>query len=259
MSTPDLALDLRIRYLETLLTRPSTSTTAPISASNTASLSRRVSQLASSLDLVLEAGPGTDALRKFVANCGYGQCVKLHSSSRALTCYFATPADDLNEPLLTVPPVPFHHPSSSSNHDDLTPHSKVSLILEAEYEIRQLEWELRQIALLDDQGVVGAGELAQHQDLSTELARTKQDVKPVAASYQDLEHKTHNILSRYNDYVRPSAHKLQSRLQAEHWSTSTAQISTLSEVFVQWNDIVSEAEQEVTRIEKSRNPSLDIS
>ncbi|KDE08062.1 hypothetical protein MVLG_01762 [Microbotryum lychnidis-dioicae p1A1 Lamole] len=212
MSTPDLALDLRIRYLETLLTRSSTSTTAPTSASNTASLSRRVSQLASSLDLVLEAGPGTDALRKFVANY------------------------DLNEPLLTVPPVPFHHPSSSSNHDDLTPHSKVSLILEAEYEIRQLEWELRQIALLDDQGVVGAGELAQHQDLSTELARTKQDVKPVAASYQDLEHKTHNLLSRYYDYI-----------------------STLSEVFVQWNDIVSEAEQEVTRIEKSRNPSLDIS
>ncbi|SCZ97708.1 BZ3500_MvSof-1268-A1-R1_Chr4-3g07393 [Microbotryum saponariae] len=235
MSTPDLALDLRIRYLETLLTRPSTSTNAPTSASNPASLSRRVSQLASSLDLVLEAGPGTDALRKFVANY------------------------DLNEPLLTVPPVPYHHPSSSATHDDLTPHSKVSLILEAEYEIRQLEWELRQIALLDDQGVVGAGELAQHQDLRTELAQTKQDVKPLAASYQELEHKTHNLLSRYNDYVRPSAHKLQSRLQANHRATSTAQISTLSEVFVQWNDIVSEAEQEVTRIEKNRNPSLDIS
>ncbi|SCV69079.1 BQ2448_2099 [Microbotryum intermedium] len=215
MSTPDLALDLRIRYLETLLTRPSSSTAATTTTTlSSASLSRRVCQLASSLDLVLEAGPGTDALRKFVANY------------------------DLNEPLLTVPPVPFNHPSSTHDAvpDPLSPQAKVSLILEAEYEIRQLEWELRQIALLDDQGVVGAGELAQHDDLRCELAQTRQDVKPVAATYQSLEHTTNDLLAKYNDYI-----------------------STLSELFVQWNDIISEAEEEVARIEKSRNPSLDIS
>jgi len=40
---------------------------------------------------------------------------------------------------------------------------------------------------------------------------------------------------------------------------TTSQISTLSELFVSWNDIVSEAEATVTRLEKQKQQALDIS
>lgn len=64
-------------------------------------------------------------------------------------------ADDLNAPLLRLPPVS----SSSEADDDLSPHSRACLILESEPSIRQLERELREVALLDERGVVGAGQL----------------------------------------------------------------------------------------------------
>jgi hypothetical protein len=41
------------------------------------------------------------------------------------------------------------------------------------------------------------------------------------------------------------------------WHNS--QISTLSEIFISWNDIVSAAEEAVTKLEKEQNQELDIS
>lgn len=50
---------------------------------------------------------------------------------------------------------------------------KIALILEAENEIKSLERELREIELLDQRGVVGAGELD-----STHPASVSVEVRP---------------------------------------------------------------------------------
>ncbi|ORY78444.1 hypothetical protein BCR35DRAFT_279742 [Leucosporidium creatinivorum] len=199
-----LSLDLRLRFLETLLS-PSTSNSSP---SSTVSLSRRVSLINSLLTQSLESGAGTEAVRRFVANY------------------------DLNEPLLSLPPVSTAAPTS----DELPPASKVALILEAENEIRSLERDLREVEALGQRGIVGAGKLAEHEPLKSELTQVKADIAPVSTAYTSLEARTNALLSRYNDYI-----------------------STLSEIFISWNDIVSAAEEAVTRLEKERNQELDIS
>lgn len=57
-----LSLDLRLRFLETLLSPTASST-------STVSLARRVSHINSLLNQSLESGSGTEAVRRFVANC----------------------------------------------------------------------------------------------------------------------------------------------------------------------------------------------
>ncbi|GAA5959457.1 hypothetical protein JCM21900_003762 [Sporobolomyces salmonicolor] len=200
---PELALELRVRFLETLLAPLSSSS----SSSSKAPLARRISQVQSQLNHALEAATGSDAIRRFVQNY------------------------DLNSPLLSVAPLP-----ASPSVDEVTPQAKVSLILEAEHEIRSLERDLREIEALEARGVVEAGKLAKHESLKEPLDEVRTAALPIAQGYASLEARTTALLQRYNDYI-----------------------STLSELFVSWNDIISEAEDTVDRLEKERNKPLDIS
>ena len=65
--SPALALDLRIRFLESLVS-PSSSSSAPPPAPPTP-LARRISTLGTALEHALDAPSSTDALRRFVRNC----------------------------------------------------------------------------------------------------------------------------------------------------------------------------------------------
>ncbi|GAA5881010.1 hypothetical protein JCM1840_007218 [Sporobolomyces johnsonii] len=199
---PELALELRVRFLETLLAPPSSS-----SSSSKVPLARRISQVQSHLSQALEAGTGSDAVRRFVQNY------------------------DLNSPLLSVAPLP-----ASSSTDEVTPQAKVSLILEAEHEIRSLERDLREIEALEGRGVVEAGRLAEHEGLKEPLDEVRTAARPIAQGYASLEARTTALLQRYNNYI-----------------------STLSELFVSWNDIISEAEHTVDRLERERSKAFDIS
>lgn len=186
-------------------------------------------------------------------------------------------SDDLNEPLLSVPPVPA---SLSPSSDGLTPSAKISLILEAENEIRTLERELREVEGLEQRDVVGAGKLAgefcvlsiplhefaslisvfspfspEHEPLKAELVQVKKDLKLVSRTYASLEARTNALLTRYNDYVILGLPSRDRQRQTD--PSPSLQISTLSEIFVSWNDIVSAAEDAVTKLEKERNKELD--
>ncbi|GAA5912732.1 hypothetical protein JCM5296_006553 [Sporobolomyces johnsonii] len=198
---PELALELRVRFLETLLAPPSSSSTSKVP------LARRISQVQSHLSQALEAGTGSDAVRRFVQNY------------------------DLNSPLLSVAPLP-----ASPSTDEVTPQAKVSLILEAEHEIRSLERDLREIEALEGRGVVEAGRLAEHEGLKEPLDEVRTAARPIAQDYASLEARTTALLQRYNNYI-----------------------STLSELFISWNDIISEAEDAVDRLERERSKALDIS
>lgn len=63
--------------------------------------------------------------------------------------------DDSNSPLLSVAPVSTNPPDSN----EMSISAKVSLVLEAEQEIRNLERDLRDIETLNQRGVVEAGKL----------------------------------------------------------------------------------------------------
>ncbi|KAI5480796.1 hypothetical protein MNV49_007206 [Pseudohyphozyma bogoriensis] len=205
--SPELALDLRLRFLETLIAGKPAALSSPASSSSAPSqpsLTRRADLVQAQLKQTLETGGGGEAVRRFVQ--GY----------------------DLNEPLLRLPPV------SGQEGDALTPQAKVALILESENEIRQLERELREVDTLDQRGVVGAGKLADHEPLKRELEALQTTAAPLASSYASLEARTNKLLAEYNDYI-----------------------STLSEIFISWNDIVSSAEEEVRKLERERSKELD--
>ncbi|GAA5896672.1 hypothetical protein JCM6882_005756 [Rhodosporidiobolus microsporus] len=221
--TPHLAIDLRLRLLESLLA-PTTSSAPAHPPATAVPLARRIARVNEQLSAALGtagagggggaaaagAGGASEAVRRFVQNY------------------------DLNAPLLSVAPIP-PGSSSSSGGEDVTPQAKVSLILEAENEIRTLERELREIQVLDERGVVGAGKLGDHEPLKPLLAELRQAATPIAASYASLETRTTSLLHQYNNYI-----------------------STLSELFVSWNDVLSEAEDALSKLEKERNRGYDI-
>ncbi|GAA5868826.1 hypothetical protein JCM8547_002840 [Rhodosporidiobolus lusitaniae] len=221
--TPQLSLDLRLRFLEHLL-RPTPSSSAPSQTAHVP-LARRVALVNQQLTAAL-AGQGSGA-----AHGGGGATAGAAPGASEAVRRFVQNYD-LNAPLLSVAPVPLLAGSSSA---DVTPQAKVSLILEAENEIRALEKELREIAVLDERGVVGAGKLGEHEALKPQLVQLRQATGPVASSYTSLEQRTTALLQQYNDYI-----------------------STLSELFVSWNDILAEAENAVTRLEKERNRGYDV-
>ncbi|GAA5877401.1 hypothetical protein JCM16303_003317 [Sporobolomyces ruberrimus] len=200
--TPKLAIDLRLRFLESLVARNSRTPTS------SSSLARRVSHIEAQLKQALDAGGSTDAVRRFAQNY------------------------DLNSPLLSVAPLPIHQGHSN----DLSFEAKVSLILEAETEITTLERELREIDILHQRGVVEVGKLSEHEALKEPLEQLVKDTKPISTTYASLEERTTVLLQRYNDYI-----------------------TDLSELFISWNDLLTEAEETVTKLEKQRDQTLDIS
>ncbi|GAA6013119.1 hypothetical protein JCM11491_005187 [Sporobolomyces phaffii] len=203
--TPQLALELRLRFLESLVSSSNSRAAGPRAPT---SLARRVSHVEAQLKHALEGTGSTDAVRRFVQNY------------------------ELNAPLLSAGPVP----AAAPDQDALTVPAKVSLILEAELELRTLERDLRDLDTLHQRGVVEAGRLAEHEPLREPLAQLVKDTRPVSATYASLEDRTTSLLRQYNDYI-----------------------TDLSELFVDWNDLLTAAEDAVAKLEKRRHESLDIS
>ncbi|GAA5843879.1 hypothetical protein JCM9279_000174 [Rhodotorula babjevae] len=203
--SPALALDLRIRFLESLVA-PSSSSSAPPPAAHSP-VARRISTLSTALEHALDAPSSTDALRRFVRNY------------------------DLNAPLLSpalsVSAAPA--PLIAETGGPASQAAQLALVLEAEHDLRTLERDLRELQVLDERDVAGAGKLGDLEPLRPALVQVQEDVKPVAASYAELEARTMALLQRYNDYI-----------------------STMSELFVSWDDILTDAEAQVARLERER-------
>ena len=82
------------------------------------------------------------------------QAVRVYTSlSRTRADVVVGLPDDLNEPLLRLAPVP-------AASEGLSVGAKLALLLESEQEVKTLERELRELQMLDERGVVGAGTLA---------------------------------------------------------------------------------------------------
>ncbi|GAA5862205.1 hypothetical protein JCM3774_004823 [Rhodotorula dairenensis] len=207
--SPATALQLRLRFLEHLLAPSPPPPHAPSPAPpRRVPIARHVAALQEQLTAALEKRvTGTDAIKRFVANY------------------------DANAPLLSVGSVP-----DETNSEGLTAAAKATLVLEAEHDLRSLERDLRESQLLDEQHVVDAARLPEHEELKGPLAQARAATAPLSKKYSDLEARTTDLLQRYNHYI-----------------------STMSELFVTWDDLVTEAETAVTRLEKARSEPFDIS
>ncbi|KAK4053677.1 hypothetical protein OIV83_001333 [Microbotryomycetes sp. JL201] len=141
---------------------------------------------------------------------------------------------DLNEPLLR-PQSALGHQLCPPDRDELSVASKIALLLDIEPDIIQLDKDLRQVQIFDEKDVAGAGNLADHQTMKPELEKVRERMKPLVKEYAALDDQSLALLDRYN-----------------------AHISSLSERFVAWNDLLTAAEDAITKLEKQRSKPLDI-
>ncbi|KAM0792160.1 hypothetical protein ACM66B_004857 [Microbotryomycetes sp. NB124-2] len=176
--TPEVALELRLRYLEALLVPPPPHDGHGDGAadSSNASVLRRVSTINETLSTATDTIQGTEAIKRFISSY------------------------DLNEPLLkhqsTVNTLP--RPTES---EDLSVNSKLTLLLDFEQDVTRLERDLREIQVFDEKDVVGAGRLAEHEHMAPELEEIRKRLAPLSEEYAALDTQALALLERYSAHI----------------------------------------------------------
>ena len=156
-----LSLDLRVRLLEALvgLDTPAARRVNALEMS----VARRGQHIVTSVHEAVEKN-GSEAIKRFLENCAaVPRPLHRRPTMRPLltTAIVFTMEDDANKPLL-VPQLSAaaSHTDNALSGEELGPHAKAALILDAEQDIRSFERELRDIDILEKRGAAGAGKLA---------------------------------------------------------------------------------------------------
>jgi len=207
---PALALDLRLRWLEAILLgvkqdardRKGKEREKPHELTTGETLCRVAEDLQRRLNAVVESN---DGLKRFVAH--YDQHAHL-----------LTPAFALSG---TLPDPP--------SYDTMSPEQLEAFLTELEPDIRAADRDMREIELLEQKGVTGAGKLATYEVLQPRL------VKLLKAHQEDIE-------------LASSLEKRTAALIERH----ATQVDALSELFVAWDDTITVAEDKVTKLERER-------
>jgi len=119
--------------------------------------------------------------------------------------------------------------SSPSTHSSLSPEELDALLVEMEPELKAADRDLREIDVLEKRGVLGAGKLADYKELNPRLEALQKAQRDDLHQATDLERRIADVLKRY-----------------------TTRVDALSELFVDWNDVLSSAEDKVSRLERDR-------
>ncbi|KAF8074888.1 hypothetical protein FPV67DRAFT_1475339 [Lyophyllum atratum] len=207
---PALALDLRLRWLEAILLgvkqdardRKGKEREKPHELSDGETLCRIAEDLQRRLDAVIE---GNDGLKRFVAH--YDQHAHL-----------LTPAFALSGSLPEPP-----------SYGTMSPEQLEAFLTEMEPDIRAADRDMREIELLEQKGVTGAGKLATYEALQPRL------VNLLKAHQADIE-------------LAASLEKRTAALMERH----ATQVDALSELFVAWDDTITVAEDKTTKLERER-------
>ncbi|KAL5533458.1 hypothetical protein ACEPAF_5234 [Sanghuangporus sanghuang] len=104
-----------------------------------------------------------------------------------------------------------------------------ALLAEMEPEIREADRDLRELDILEKRGVLGAGKLEEYEDLAPRIEALQKAHSEDVATVADIERRIANVLRQY-----------------------TTHIDALSELFVEWNDVLSAAEDKISRLERDR-------
>lgn len=144
--------------------------------------------------------------------------------------------DDKNAHLFT-PAFAFSHqnPSSAPSYSSLTSSDLDALLQEMGPDIRAADRDLRDIDNLEKKGVTGAGRLEEYEPLLPRLATLLKDHKEDTLKYQALESRLSDVLERY-----------------------TTHVDALSELFVEWNDVLDYTEDQIIKLERAKADRADM-
>ncbi|KAI0251591.1 hypothetical protein BJV78DRAFT_1275307 [Lactifluus subvellereus] len=219
---PIQSLELRIRWLEALLYGPKHD-------ESLAGLRVRQPELKRGETLVRAAEHAQrrmddiantyDVLRKFISH--YEQ----HAQ-------YLTPAFALSGTLPTITPSEYTH---------MSPAELAALVTELEPDIRAADNDMREIDALQQKGVTGAGKLSDYETLQPRLEalllRHEEDLERAAA----LEKRVAGIVRQYAIQACFAPHP-----------PTAAQVDSLSELFVAWDEMLHAAEDRIGKLEKER-------
>ncbi|KAG5634510.1 hypothetical protein H0H81_001703 [Sphagnurus paluster] len=114
-------------------------------------------------------------------------------------------------------------------YDALAPEQLEAFLAEMEADIRAADRDMREIELLQAKGVMGAGRLASYEELQPRL------IALLKAHQADVE-------------LIASLERRTAALMEQH----ATQVDALSELFVAWDDTITVAEQQTTKLERQR-------
>jgi len=120
-------------------------------------------------------------------------------------------------------------PGPAPAYENMSPEEVEALLVEMEPEIRAADRDMREIEMLERKGVTAAGKLA---------------------DYEILQPRLDALLKAHQEDIRLAA-SLEKRIAAlvERHATH---VDALSELFVAWDDILSETENNVTKLGRGR-------
>ncbi|KAF9530392.1 hypothetical protein CPB83DRAFT_875102 [Crepidotus variabilis] len=108
-----------------------------------------------------------------------------------------------------------------------------AFLAEMEPDIRAADRDMLEVDALEKKGVLGAGKLPDHQNLDTRLRLLTKSYEEDAALASSLEARISSLVQRHATYV-----------------------DTLSELFVAWDDTLTDAEEKLSRMERNRAERL---
>ncbi|KAG1860725.1 hypothetical protein DFJ58DRAFT_726001 [Suillus subalutaceus] len=120
-------------------------------------------------------------------------------------------------------------PGPAPTYENMSPEELEALLVEMEPEIRAVDRDMREIEILEQKGVTAAGKLA---------------------DYETLQPRLDALLKAHQEDIRLAA-SLEKRIAALVDRHAT-HVDALSELFVAWDDVLTETENKVIKLERDR-------
>jgi hypothetical protein len=120
-------------------------------------------------------------------------------------------------------------PGPAPTYENMSPEELEALLVEMEPEIRAADRDMREIEMLEQKGVTAAGKLA---------------------DYETLRPRLDALLKAHQEDIRLAA-SLEKRIAALVDRHAT-HVDALSELFVAWDDVLTETENKVIKLERDR-------
>ncbi|CAD6893478.1 unnamed protein product [Tilletia controversa] len=250
-----LALELRLRLLETILSGPSEQAYDPTESRLSSSSHHQQQQVPSSRTLTVRTARATNVLHSTVKeNASLAAFVRAYDKNLP----FLTPAfalaqpgsnpveEDLRlsgvDPSSSTPSAPESNGKKSESEAEqseteniplsalaLQPQAQAALLLEVEPELQALERQLAECKVLDERDTAGAGTLAETETLAPKLKAAWEQHAKRKAEVESLERQLSTVFDSYTDYT-----------------------DAASQIFIAWDELLTSMELRVSKAEKDR-------
>ncbi|PWN34375.1 uncharacterized protein FA14DRAFT_161788 [Meira miltonrushii] len=115
----------------------------------------------------------------------------------------------------------------TNSSDLITPQSAISLLLDSEKDLRQLDRDLQSCDNLAQRQVAGAGKLSEHEALLPTLKALRESVAQKLTADEELEREALSLMEKYGSHV-----------------------DTISRLFIHWDTMLTGVEDALDRLER---------